>query len=411
MRHSTRNLQHTVPEGKHKRPSCKRRPAVEGLEERALLSTAHDLAIHKHVAVPDNTANDFKVTPLVTNIPYQLQGIYDPSLVNPWDINFQQDKHNDPFVWVSDQAMGVATMYNISSDGSTVEKSPVTVTIPGGGSMFTGPTGVVYNSTYNSKTNKLFKIPGPNGKSVPAEYIFDTLQGTVGGYNPGHNGNNSLAQIMVKDNNPSTTEYTGLAAGTFNGKHYIYAANNSPGGGIDVYTDSFQPHTFHGKDRFFDPDLPAGAGFTPYGVHDLGAPNNKELYVTYRSPDGVGGAVAHFTNNGTFVGQIACDTTTSGYLQSPYGMDQAPKSFGSFSNDILVGNFSTGEIDAYNFGGTFQGQLDIENIYGTPIPILGLMAIHFGSGLGAHEPKIALLFTAAPFNGLVGEYGMIRPTT
>ena len=56
MRHSTRNLQHTVLEGKHKRRSRERRPAVEGLEERALLSAAHDLAVHKHFAVPDRQA-------------------------------------------------------------------------------------------------------------------------------------------------------------------------------------------------------------------------------------------------------------------------------------------------------------------------------------------------------------------
>ena len=70
MRHSTRNLQHTVLEGKHKRRSRERRPAVEGLEERALLSAAHDLAVHKHFAVPDDkTANDYNAIPLVSDIP------------------------------------------------------------------------------------------------------------------------------------------------------------------------------------------------------------------------------------------------------------------------------------------------------------------------------------------------------
>ena len=68
MRHSTRNLQHTVLEGKHKRQSRKRRPAVEGLEERALLSAAHDLAVHKHFAVPDdNTVNNYPAYNLVSN--------------------------------------------------------------------------------------------------------------------------------------------------------------------------------------------------------------------------------------------------------------------------------------------------------------------------------------------------------
>ena len=74
MRDSTRNLQHTRLEGKRKRQSRARRPAVEGLEERALLSAAHDLAVHKHFAVPDDTtANDYEAdSTLVSNIPFIL---------------------------------------------------------------------------------------------------------------------------------------------------------------------------------------------------------------------------------------------------------------------------------------------------------------------------------------------------
>ena len=117
MRHSTRNLQHTVLEGKHKRRSRKRRPAVEGLEERALLSAAHDLAVHKHFAVPDHKpVSGYQTNHPGVGHPTAMAQITDPSLVNPWDINFPQDKHDDPPVWVSDQGTGVATMYKISSE-------------------------------------------------------------------------------------------------------------------------------------------------------------------------------------------------------------------------------------------------------------------------------------------------------
>jgi uncharacterized protein (TIGR03118 family) len=398
MRHSTRNLQHTVPEGMHRRQSRKRRPAVEGLEERALLSATHDLAVHKHFAVPDdNTAYDYEVTDLVSSNVYFPAQITDKSLVDPWDMNFPQRPGQNPWVWVSDQATGVATMYKISSDGSTVEKSSLTVTIPTVGSRLpTGPTGVVYNIT-----NK-FSIPGPHGKRVPAEYIFDTLQGTIDGYNPGPGGNNSSAEIMVT-NNPSTTMYTGLAAGTFRGKNFIYAVNGdlaSPG--IEVYNDHFERATLPGK--FVDPDLPAG--FTPHGVRDLGKPDNKKVYVTYRGPLGVGGAIATFTDGGRFVGQLALDTTLkSGELEGPYGLDQAPANWGEFSNDILVANTTTGQIDAYNPAGTFKGRLD--NSDGSPLTIPGLMTIHFGPGLGASGPKIAMLFTAGADD--YGLYGMIKP--
>jgi uncharacterized protein (TIGR03118 family) len=427
MRLSTRNLQHTVAVGKHKRPSRKRRPAVEALEERALLSAAHDHAAHKHVAVPDNNpASDFVVTGLVINIrKQQLHELSDKSLVNPWDINFQQDKHNDPFVWVSDQGAGVATMYNIKMDGKTAVKSRVTVKIPTfGSSTPSGPTGVVYNSTYNTTTTNEFMIPGPHGKSVTAEYIFDTLQGTIGGYNPGPNGKNSKAQLVVTTNNPSTTEYTGLAAGTLvsGGPTYIYAANadadasNDHTPGIDVYNSSFQLVTFPQQNpkllNFYEPNLPAG--FTPFNVRDLGSGgSDSTLYVTYRGPGGIGGAVARFSNSGYFEGQIDLDSGKSGNLQSPYGLDQAPSGFGKFSNDILVGNFGSGLIDAYNADGTFKGQLNIENDFGKPVffPIQGLMALHFGKGLGAGKPKIALLFTASLINGVLGLYGTITPAT
>jgi uncharacterized protein (TIGR03118 family) len=288
-------------------------------------------------------------------------------------------------------------MYNISSNGSTIQKSSVTVMIPTvGSSIPSGPTGVVYNIT-----NK-FKIPRPNGKTVPAEYIFDTLQGTIGGWNPGPGGKNSLAEIMVT-NSPSTTEYTSLAAGPFRGKNYIYAVNgdvNSPG--IEVYNASFEPATLPGN--FVDPHLPAG--FTPYGIRDLGKPGNNKLYVTYRGPDGFGGAIATFTNGGRFVGQLASNGN-SGPLQGPYGLCQAPANWGEFSNDILVANTTTGQIEAYNGQGTYKGQLD--NSDGGPLTIPGLVTIHFGSGLGAPRPKIALLFTAGADDPSYGLYGMIKP--
>src|SRR5271157_5819221 len=100
MRHSSRNSQHTLLEGKHKRRSRERRPAVEGLEERALLSAAHDLAVHKHFAVPDaKPVSGYHITYLVSNVHNKFgqpqPQLIDPSLVNPWEINWPQDTHED----------------------------------------------------------------------------------------------------------------------------------------------------------------------------------------------------------------------------------------------------------------------------------------------------------------------------
>ncbi len=434
MRHSTRNLQLTVLEGKHKRPSRKRRPAVEGLEERALLSAAHDLAVHKHVAVPDKTVNKAKLSivpyfgySLVSSTPAFTPAVtYDQSLLDPWGINFPQQSGIEPppEVWVADQGMGVVTMYAINMDGTTISKSVLTVKIPTvGSSTPTGPTGVVQDPT-NS-----FSLKG----GVPFTYIFDTLQGTIAGY-PGPNGNNS-AQLVVKDNDPATTEYTDLAAGSYKDKsgttqHYLYAANDKADAndkanpGIDVYNTSFQrvnqQGVFKGKGNFFDKKLPAG--FTPYGVHFL----ENTLIVTYRGPNGVGGAVDKFAYDGHLLKRFGSNGA-SGPLQSPWGaavisMPGAANAagFGPYAPDVLIGNNRSGQIDAYNFtSGKFVGELGTDTGGPKPVPLVipGLRTIHFGPGLaisGQSQPKTHLaLFFTAPSNALGegGIYGEITPFT
>jgi uncharacterized protein (TIGR03118 family) len=407
MRHSTRDSQHSVPEGKHKRPLRKRRPAVEGLEERALLSAAHDLAVPKHVAIRDTKpvpVSDHKTTPvhpaghktnpvllagrsynvtlLVSNINGKAQ-LYDPSLVDPWDTNSPQDQHDDPYVWVSDQGSGQATFYNIDlyypSDGKTVEKENTTTDIPD------GPTGVVPNNTNG------FLIPAP-GYRVSASYIFDTLDGSIGGYNQA---DPFLAEIIVR-NNPETTMYTGLAAGTVGKTRYIYAVNDLASPGIDVYNNQFVRSNDKLPGNFVDTAL-QGTGFVPYGVRDLG----NMLFVTYRGPDWKGGAIAEFYNDGTFDRQIAYNRA-SGPLQSPWGLAQ----FGP-GTDLLVGNYSSGQIDRYNFtSGQLEGTLNDSN--GNPITIPGLRSLHFYPGTGSSgTTKVALLFTADPDNGKNGLYGEI----
>jgi uncharacterized protein (TIGR03118 family) len=424
MRHFTRNVQHTVPEGKHKRQSRARRPAVEGLEERALLSTAHHLAVHKHIAVPDaKNANEYGVTPLVSNILLPAFNT-DPRLVNPWDINFPQRPGQDPWVWVADQGTGVVTMYQISKNGNTVRKSPLAVTIPTvprSMSTQTGPTGVVQDPT-NS-----FRMRLPDGKSIPATYIFDTLQGTIEAYNvPINYGIPSPSAEIVVINNPSTTEYTGLAAGTVKVKgvnqHYIYAANDLASPGIDVYNKSFQRVTFPQTGflpNFFDPNL--SPGFTPYGVHDLG----NTLIVTYRGPGGQGGAVAQFMNDGQFMKQFG-PNGASVPLESPWGAARLSSQtaakiagFSQYYKDVLIGNTGSGQIDAYNFtSGKFDGTLDDKD--GSPITIPGLRTIHFGPGLkpfsivrsGPGKTRIGLFFTKGSDhsdNRSYSLYGEITP--
>ena len=335
-------------------------------------------------------------TNLVSNI-RRMALKYDQFLVNPWGVNSPQDSHNDSPVVVADQGSGAATSYQISRDGSkvTVDPSP-TVTFPTASSTEpSGPTGVVQNK--HGHLDFLIEVHHRKNFSLirPATYIFDTLQGTiVGSYS---NGKTTSAKIVV-DNSLTGAEYTGLAAGSFDGQDYIYAANDGTNPGIQVFNSSFQQMTLG---SFIDPCLPAG--FIPFGVRDLslGDPGNSNLFITYRGPNFQGGAVAEFTNDGRFLTQIATDATESN-LQSPWGLAFIKKGFGQFSGDLLVGNFSSGQIDAYSIPSdpslprqTWSLAGTVDNTNGTPLTIPGLRSIHFGAGLGASgKTHVGLIFTA-----------------
>ncbi len=393
MRHSIRGLQNNVLDHAHKRRSRDRRPAVEGLEVRALMSAAHDLTGHEHLAIAakkPKTVSGYQQTNLVSDIAGVAQ-VTDSTLVNPWGISFKSTGTGSP-IWVSDQGTGKSTLYGVSPS-NTVTKNSLVVTIPTvGSSTPIGPTGQVFNSTTD------FTIPGPKG-SVASSFIFDTLQGTIEGWNPNSSGGMTSAVIVV--NNSSTAEYTGLAAGSNGGVNYLYAVNDLTSPGIQVYNGSFASVTLTGN--FVDPKL--SKGFVPYNIVNVGG----DLFVTYRGPRFKGGAVAEFNTDGTFVRQIAANKT-SGNLQSPWGVALAPSGFGKFSNDLIVGNFSSGLIDAYTPKGKFAGQLT--TTAKKPIKIPGLWSLAVGSGLQA-GPANSLVFTAGidgQTHGLLGTFQAITVT-
>ena len=104
------------------------------------------------------------------------------------------------------------------------------------------------------------------------------------------------------------------------------------------------------------------------------------------------------------------------HINQPWAVAMAPSNFGSFSNDLLVGNFGDGTINAFNpKNGRFVGEL--KNANGQPIAITHLWGLAFGNG-GAAGPTNTLYFTAgltshlapsdAPFHGLFGSLQVAR---
>src|SRR5262249_13114027 len=143
-------------------------------------------------------------------------------------------------------------------------------------------------------------------------------------------------------------------------------AANFHAGTIDVFDSGFHqvdlPNIFYPGSfvpgAFFDRKIPPG--FAPFGIQNIGG----LLFVAYakqEAPDndedepGPGnGFVNVFNTKGELIRRLAAHGT----LNSPWGLALAPPNFGQFSNDLLVGNFGDGRINAFNIHtGALDGQL------------------------------------------------------
>jgi uncharacterized protein (TIGR03118 family) len=101
---------------------------------------------------------------------------------------------------------------------------------------------------------------------------------------------------------------------------------------------------------------------------------------------------------------------TGGPLNAPWGMAQAPSGFGSFSGDLLVGNFGDGRINVFDPGtGKMLGTLN-DSVTGNPIHIPGLWGIAFGNG-ALSQSATTLYYAAAPDMKTQGLYGSIALAT
>jgi len=203
------------------------------------------------------------------------------------------------------------------------------------------------------------------------------------------------------DNSGSAAVYKGLAFGSNASGNFLYASNFRAAR-IDVIDKSFAPAALAGS--FSDPNIPLG--FAPFDIQNL----NGTLYVTYAKQDatrhddvaGPGlGFVDAFDTSGNLLRRIA----SGGALNSPWGLAIAPSGFGPFHNDLLVGNFGDGTINAFDLGTLkFHGQLGDGT--GHPIQNDGLWALRFGNG-GAGGPTNTLFFTAGLNDEQDGLYGSI----
>jgi uncharacterized protein (TIGR03118 family) len=346
-------------------------------------------------------AQHYTQTNLVSDLP-GIAAMQNGNLVNPWGLSRSS---GSPW-WTANNGMGNATLFN----GSGVPQpppptGPLVVTIPSANGTDKGvPTGTVFNGT------PAFQLD--NGK--PARFLFVTEDGTVSGWNGG-----TVAEMKAT---VKGAVYKGMAIASHDGAWFIYATNFAQGR-IDVFDASFNPVSMGGGDHhgmmqndrdegeddhqaFVDHRVPRG--FSPFGIQNIGG----ELYVTFAKRD----AANHDDVKGPGLGYVDVFSPSGRLLQrlehgdwlnAPWGLVLAPSDFGAFSHDLLVGQFGSGEIAAYDVTtGRFLGKM--RDTMDDVLVIDGLWAISFGNGAAA-GPLNTLFFTAGLNDEADGLFGSLTP--
>jgi uncharacterized protein (TIGR03118 family) len=323
-------------------------------------------------------------TNLVSDVPGLAQ-FTDAQLVNPWGLAAFP---GGPF-WISDNQPGLSTLYDSAGRALTVP-----VSVPGSGGVFTGaagaPTAAVFNDAW------AFPI-SENGNTEPGLFLFASEDGTISGWNglvdPTH-------AVLAVDNSGRGADYRGLAIGENGSDRFLFAANFHAGT-IDVFDASF-----NAVGSFTDPNLPTG--YAPFNVQNIGG----QLFVTYALRNAAGtdetygaglGFIDVFNTSGRFLERFA----SQGSLNAPWGLALAPANFGTFSNDLLVGNVGDGHINAFD-PRTGAWLRSLQDAQGNAVVLPSVWGLMFGAGGTAGEPD-TLFFTAGLDNEQHGLFGSIQP--
>jgi len=339
--------------------------------------------------------------------------LVDPNLKNPWGITRSS---TSPW-WISNNNSGTSTLFDGNGNPISIFPDPagsafddfVIVPPPGFAPGTTSaPTGIVFNG---SPTDFLLNKGTPAGN--PAIFIFATEDGTISGWNPADNipaggkppSINVVLEVDNSDNGSANgAVYKGATSADINGARYLYVTNFRAAR-VEVYDTTFKRVHF-GEDAFNDESIPAG--FAPFNVQNIGG----SLFVTYAKQDGprhddVPGDGLGYVDIYSPAGKLQGRLQHGPWMNAPWGVVWTPRDFGEFSNTILVGNFGSGWIAAFNgFTREFIGFM--KNPDNSLVTIDGLWSLTFGNGGGA-GPSTTLYFAAGINGEQDGLFGTLTP--
>jgi uncharacterized protein (TIGR03118 family) len=370
-------------------------------------------------------AQHYKQTNLVSDLSNQGAAVVDPNLKNPWGITrgapTPANPNGSPW-WIGNNNSGTSTLYDgggnpqnffpdphPDSNGNGIN-SPFNnfVMVPPPGfapGTQSAPTGVVFNG---SPTD--FQV-APGKQAI---FIFATEDGTISGWNPRANPpasvTNAIPKVDNSDNGSAhSAVYKGMTSADIGGNRFLYVTNFRSAK-VEVYDTNFHNVPLN-KSPFVEEAFEADEvpfGFAPFNIQNIGG----TLFVTYAKQDGPRhdpvsgeglGYVELFTPAGRHIGHLE----HGDWFNAPWGVVWTTRDFGEFSNAILVGNFRSGWIAAFN-GFTHKFIGFVKNPDDSIMTIDGLWSLTFGND-GTAGPANTLFFSAGINNENDGLFGTITP--
>src|SRR5882762_2030999 len=348
-------------------------------------------------------AQQYQKTNLVSDLGTLGAHTIDPKLKNPWGI--ARGPSGNPW-WVSDEKSGVSTLYN-------AQGTPANPLNPGGNGLVVTippsvpppaigtPTGVVFNGSA-----KDFRVAPPG--VAQTFFLFVSLDGSISGWDPAANPTTAITKVSTH------SVLTGATIAQIGADRFLYVADLKAGK-IRVYDTNFNPVEVgetevddkHGEHAFEDEQIPKG--FAPFNIQNIGG----NLYVAYAKQDQAktfvtSGAGLGFVDVFSPQGSLLLRLQHGNWFNAPWGLTLAPSDFGTFSHRILVGQFGSGEILAFDaVTGQFQGKLNDQN--NQVIAMTGLWGLAFGAGDQTSGAANTLFFNQGLNGGNDGLFGTLTP--
>ena len=365
--------------------------------------------------------NHFRQVNLVASSAAYKPQFLEPGFTDAWGIAIRPAGAGGHF-WVS--AGSKSYEYVGDVNGTPLYQDTLKdIDLPGGGA----PTGLIFNTTNALVVTNEHPL---GAMTAPAKFLFAMDSGVISAWTERSNSaapqgkDWPAAASIVIDESANGSAFFGVA--TVMATNLLLVADFGVTPKLRAYNSNYVEQAGAGLSGFFNNPFATGAAgaarpgdYVPFNVTTLMLHGVETVFVSYAkssadpanpaqflpasedADDGLGRLVQYSPAGATLA--IWGD---GGKLNAPWGVALAPANFGPLSNHLLVGNFGSGRIAAFDVN-TQRCVAYMNDVAGETLEIEGLWALLFGNGASLGDAN-ALYFAAGPEDEQAGVFGALR---